>query len=531
MIKYRVSNGIEYASVAKSVRRNGKIETEYIRNLGKVIDKTRFIFENREFGTYRYDVEKDTCETLERLEKFELLGCRPKAILDFGDAYFFNEYMRKRGILECISFFGEEDPKDPHFTPLNKKEMDSLHAMILYYILVKQANSHAEEWFESSFANVIYPDANLDGQRLSELFEKVGTYENMMRFYKRYVVWLNDEVKRQVGEEGSLESIVIDSIGIPNKIHFELTAVSNHNGTISEEVRLIMAVQKNTRMPIFMRYVPGNIIDANTLTRTLTIINKLGVDVKYSIFDAGYSTNSNLEELYACKRDFITRLDAGNLVYKKMKKDVLPKIDVDANFTHFGSRFAYVEKTEVNLIKEHRGYAYSVLDLERKYREDEKVFKQAAKNKLSDEQVHSMNGEHGFFVLASSMDIDPKEILPRYYDRQGIEQFFDTACNNTPLSKLKVHSEETFCGHILIAFIGAAVMQMLQNDIRINRDSEKKTGKVSEPNSISIINTLRFQKVMLFPDGEAVTTEPKKKANDAYRMIGIKSPVVFDTKR
>lgn len=530
MIKYRTTNGIEYASVAKSVREDGKIKTVYERNLGRVIDKTRMIFQNKECGVIAYDEANDEIQVLDRAQRLEALGIRPKAVLDFGDVFFLDNYMSKRGLTNCLSVFAEKDDEHPDVKTLSKKEMHSMLALLNYYMIAQQANCHAKEWLESNYACIRYPLADLDGRRISELLEKIGTYENMNRFFKRYIEWLTEEIRRQKGSEENIENIVIDSIGIPNKIHIELTAISNHNGDVSEEVRLIFAVQKNTRMPIFIRYVPGNIIDATTLTRTLVHLNKLGVDVKYSIFDAGYSTNANMEEMFLCQRDFITRLDSSNLIYKRMKKNVLPDIAKKKNFVHYGNRYAYVDRIETEIVKGHMGYAYPILDIERKNREDSIVFKNAAKKKMTDDDVLKENSEHGFFVLASSIKMDVDQVLPNYYDRQGIEQFLDTACSSTPLDTLRVHKEETFCGHVILSFIGAAVMQMLQNDIKNNQENKKKTGKVADPNTVSIMNTLRAQKIIVYPDGDAITCEPKKIANDAYRMVGIKVPVIIDTK-
>ena len=82
----------------------------------------------------------------------------------------------------------------------------------------------------------------------------------MRAFFNAYLSVLkeNDDGNEDAG-------ILIDSTGLPNSIHFPLTAVSNHNGVISEEVRLIYVVQQDTRLPIYMRYVPGNIVDTTTL--------------------------------------------------------------------------------------------------------------------------------------------------------------------------------------------------------------------------------------------------------------------------
>lgn len=47
------------------------------------------------------------------------------------------------------------------------------------------------------------------------------------------------------------EAVLIDSSGLPNSVHFPLTAVSNHNGKINRELRIIAVVQKDTGMPLF----------------------------------------------------------------------------------------------------------------------------------------------------------------------------------------------------------------------------------------------------------------------------------------
>ena len=64
----------------------------------------------------------------------------------------------------------------------------------------------------------------------------------MRAFFNAYlsILKVKDEGKENAG-------ILIDSTGLSNSIHFSLTAVSNHNGMISEEVRLIYVVQQNTR--------------------------------------------------------------------------------------------------------------------------------------------------------------------------------------------------------------------------------------------------------------------------------------------
>jgi len=57
-IIYQNKKGIEYALLTKSVRSNGKVVKEYV-NLGRVIDRERGVYQNRERGVFTYNVEKN----------------------------------------------------------------------------------------------------------------------------------------------------------------------------------------------------------------------------------------------------------------------------------------------------------------------------------------------------------------------------------------------------------------------------------------------------------------------------------------
>ena len=51
-IAYDTKNGIEYGKLVTSKRVNGKVSKDYI-NLGRVLDKDKGIFQNRERGVFR----------------------------------------------------------------------------------------------------------------------------------------------------------------------------------------------------------------------------------------------------------------------------------------------------------------------------------------------------------------------------------------------------------------------------------------------------------------------------------------------
>jgi len=54
------------------------------------------------------------------------------------------------------------------------------------------------------------------------------------------------------------------------------------------------------------------------------------------------------------------------------------------------------------------------------------------------------------------------EILPLYYTRQQIEQVFDITKNYAEVLPLRVHSEETFRGHLFVSFVAAIACHLMQ---------------------------------------------------------------------
>ena len=139
---------------------------------------------------------------------------------------------------------------------------DTLKAMLLYYILCSTANCHAASWWEGSYARLLFPKADLRSQRVSDFLVAIGDERSQREFFGKYLALLG-------AKEKELGNILIDSTGLPNSVHFPLTAISNHNGEISSEVRLIYVIHQATGLPIYFRYCPGNVIDVTTLARTI----------------------------------------------------------------------------------------------------------------------------------------------------------------------------------------------------------------------------------------------------------------------
>ena len=272
-LSYQTINGTLYARIpGKSVRKNGKIVKQGAKHLGKVLDKENNVFFNKERGMFTYDPE--TGEFGEADESYVSdvqpdKRKRQRTILDYGDAYFANQLIHQMGYYKVID-------------EISYKNKDTLYAMVGYYVISNAANCHANTWYEGSFESILYPKANLTSQRISDFMKSIGKSENVLKFFENHMKWIIENIS-------SDKAIIIDSTGLPNSIHMPLTAISNHNGKVSNEARMITTLQRDTGYPLMFRIIPDNIVDMNTLIRSVNVLDNLGnIETDYILSDAGY---------------------------------------------------------------------------------------------------------------------------------------------------------------------------------------------------------------------------------------------------
>jgi hypothetical protein len=501
-IHYKQKNGIEYASVFTPRRESGKKVNDPIY-LGRVIDKENGIYKNRKQGLFTYDIAKGygdiSIETLEAIQDL-VLSKREKLILDFGDAFFLFNALKKNGIYEILSGIlpGQED---------------TVMSLLGYRLLAGLSNCHAEDWWQGSYCRMLFPKAKLRSQRLSELYEELGDEQTHRDFWKSYL--LNVCPENRAG-------VLIDSTGMPNDIQFPLTAVVTHGGVTDNETRLLLVVDRKTGMPLFFRYNAGNIVDVTTLRSTIEELRAFGITTEYAIVDAGYYSEDNIRCLYGEDETgektgelipFITRLKPNLTLYKQLVSEYCDDI-LSAKYMLFQrDRLISVKCVETKL-HGYPGYAYVSVDHARREDEIRKYMKSAIENDdVSRDEMDNAIKSKGFFIIISSEKIETSDLLPLYYTRQSIEQIFDVSKNNTDLLPLRIHNEETFRGHLMLNFMATVayltVNQMLKN---------------TRFNAQGAFLVMKNQKCKVFDDF-ILPKEPSKKANEIYKVLNSKSPL------
>jgi hypothetical protein len=494
------ANGTVYASVVESIRNGKTVKQNHIANLGRVVDKDKGLFFNRERGLFRYTI-KDSYSSVQAPEanNVEQVSEKEKLILDFGDAFILDQYMRS------LPFYDV-------FKGILPKESNTLFSLLYYRILTdKKANCYAQTWWEGSYACILFPLAQMMSQRISEFLVSLGDEEVQRCFFTDYL-------QAVYGKHGTA-GVLIDSSGLSNDTKMSITQINNHNGDISMEVRLIYVIDRRNGMPIYFRYCPGNIVDVSTLCTTIAELSQYDVSVDYAIIDAGYFSENNVRELYLNKIHFITRLAPNRKIYKEVAESQLSDILSAKYAVRYGNRLIYLKKVKVDVYG-NPGYAYIGVDADSRNQQMKRTAFASIDDKLSDDEADKKISKLGVFMLLSSEDMNATDILSLYYTRQQIEQVFDIGKNNADLLPLRIQNEDTFRGHLMITFLATVVLQQMQRDIIQKR---KKTDKI---NPEGVLMQLRNQKCKVYSNN-IIPQEPVKNIHEVYKLLDIACPTII----
>jgi transposase len=311
----------------------------------------------------------------------------------------------------------------------------------------------------------------MDSQRLSEFAVRLGSENTWRRFYSQHLSFMSQYDNEHV--------VLIDSTGLPNNIKFPLSKISNHNGKISREVRLILLIDSRTGMPLYFQYIPGNVIDVTTLKTTLAEAEALGIDIRYVILDAGYYSEENIRLLIKANIPYIIRLKAGNNDYNYLFAKYRKNLDSGDHVINYNGRILHVRRVDYELFG-HKTYAYVCIDYDRQRDEMKKYYIEATNKQLKSSTIKMETEKMGFFVLLSSKRLSKIEILPYYYARQTIEQVFDIGKNYADLIPLRVHNEETFRGHLMLSFLVTTIYLMTNHLLEDTKFSAKKAYTILE---------------------------------------------------
>jgi hypothetical protein len=484
-----------YARICETVS-GGCAYIKKFTNLGKVIDKEAGIFENRELGLFSYDIKTNTYGNVP--DSFVMpVAASKRGTLDvsFGDVFFLDKFIKQIGfdvVLDAISY----------------RNPDTLKTMISYYALRSDANCLAQTFWNFSYAHILYPNAKVSSQRISDFLVAIGDEHHFREFSNSYITYLKNS-------KININSVILDSSGLPNDIKFHLTKVRNYSGDISNEVRLIYVIEQTFGIPIYFRYCYGNIIDTSTLIRTFAELLEIGVNVKFAIVDAGYYSKENILYFYDNNIDFLTRLKANTRIYKEIILKYSKDLDNLDYHVSYNGRDVFIMEVPC-FVYGNRAYAYISRDETQLFSDRKSILKKFSNQRINKEDGQKALDNSGIFVLISSKQIPTLELLSFYYLRQQVEEVFDIAKNYVDIIPLRIHSENAFRGHLLISFIVSILLRKMQ--IELNNFPFSP---------LSLLKILRDQRCKVY-DSRIITYEPNAEMNQCYNIFNIDCPATID---
>ena len=517
------------------------------RYLGKVINRDKLIFWTRNDGYYTFNPTDQTIRTIAPEDlptsSYEPDGSRrkPPIVVDFGDSYFLDHLFRDTGYDEVINV-------------LDCKNRDTLYAMLHYYILEDAANCHADIWYRHNYASYLYPHANIYSQRISDLLACLGTPEQKRNFLMKHIEYVLASTDGEV-------SVLIDSTGLPNKCNLPITRVSTHEGETNIEFRMIALVQKDTGLPLYYEIIPGNIVDISTIERIVRIAKQYRCEVSYAIGDAGYCCPSTMEKLVLAGVDFMTRLNPTYDTFTKVMEEHGRELDDAGNTVRYRDRLVRMIKipSQIAVRKDTgepvTGFIYLCKDMQSSASKQDHLMGSPKCKSLTTEEIMNLCRLFGIFAIVTTRDLEPVEVLPEYYIRQNVEQYFDFGKNYARFIPVRQQTMETLAGHMLLAFIATFVVILIKNRLNVvdthysevplklcaQQDEdlipvENETGNIryyQEQDPIlevfrvspsTLFYELRGQKAEIFDD-EIIPCVPVRQAKDFYEAFRLVAPL------
>ena len=411
-------------------------------------------------------------------------------IVDCGDSYAINEISKTIGLSAII-----KDSFD---------DLDSIMALICFQITEGSAMHNCTDWLDGNIAKIIFPNAKISSQNISNLFKTLGKQDLQVNFFKSYVAKFFPE---NCG-------VLIDSTALPSAINDTINAFGYASGSIEQNITCLMLVDKHTNLPIYFRAIGGDIADISTIKTTVAEIKKLGLKTDSAILDAGFCSKENLQFMCTEKINFITRLPRSHKVFYELVKQTKYMMESSKNAVTYGDRVVFIKSKKVNLY-DHDMYAHVFLDPSKKAKDTNLLLKNNLDDTLSKKDKQELDSKvknAGYFILLSFNDIEKPNVLPSYYARQFIEQIFGFAKSNNNLLPLRVHSEQSIRGYLMLSFLALIIFIIMRQRVKMPMD---KT-----------LIALRSLKAKIF-DTEVIIQEVNKKNKDIMKSLKIILPTVL----
>jgi len=277
-------------------------------------------------------------------------------------------------------------------------------------------------------------------------------------------------------------------------------------------------------IPIGLTINPGNIPDQSHFKQTFHQVKRKLNEGSLLIFDRGANSKDNTDLVLVSKMKYLTaktlNTSDDNLIktfWQHNPKQV--KEGIYGFIQEFPSRYNYfmysekLEKQQIEakirkaerLLEEAKAIQRSIdnhKELPKKFKINNPLVEvsysyQTKLKDYSEEEAKAivekaaLNGREGFFCLTSSEKLTLEEALKIYRQKDSIEKIFQSLKNDINIKPLRVWTEKSMYGAIIIGFLAQLIISLIRYDYKELKKTAPKFIKIALSNLTVTIEKLR----------------------------------------
>ena len=521
--------GITYIYESKSYWDKTKKQSRTKRTLiGRYDEKTGKTVETDGRGRHRCDYFPEAAAARVSI---------PKVARSFaGATYLFDAIAKQTGVTADLK----------QCFPGNWKAILS----VAYFLIIEDANPLSR--FSRWAATHRHPlGCDLPSQRSSELFASI-TEAQRMEYFRL-------QAKRRTNDEYWA---------------FDTTSISSYSDALNQvkwgknkdsdqlpQINLALLFGEKSNLPFYYRKLPGNVPDVKTICNLLKETNILGIDKLNLVFDRGFCSYENINDLYTLHRKFVTGASTSLAVVKDFIKKEGANLRKFRNYDEDHQVYA-ISKTEAwdyerkrpykgDVVKEDRRiYVHLYFSTERAT-EDEGAFnrrmvqlrkelvsgqrvaahekqyaqyftvketpKRGIKVESKDDAIEEAASRFGYFALLSNSVKNPIAALNIYRNKDVVEKAFSDLKGRLNCRRTLVSSERSLDGKMFVEFIALIILSYIKKRMQDEHLFKDYTMQ-------QLIDELDLVECLTVPGKDPIYGEVLKRQELLYAAMGVEPP-------
>lgn len=402
-----------------------------------------------------------------------------------GATYLFDQICRQTGVADDLkACFGED------WRAL---------LSVAYYLILEDSNPLSR--FGRWSATHRHPfGEDIPSQRSSELFASISEAQRM-EFFRL-------QAKRRTEDEYWA---------------FDSTSISSYSETLEQvkwgknkdsdplpQINLALLFGEKSNLPFYYRKLPGNVPDVKTVVSLLKEARILGIDKMSLVFDRGFCSYENINELFSDHRKFVTGANTSLAIVRSLIESTRETLRNFENYDDEHSVYAVSETAtwdyerkrpyKKDVIKEDRRiYVHLFFNPERAVEEEtafntrmaqlrkelvsgdrvaghEKLYdrfftvaesaKRGIRVQCNDAAMKEAKSRFGCFSLLSNEIKDPIAALQIYRNKDAVEKAFSDIKGRLNCRRTLVSSERSLDGKLFVEFVALIILSYVNKHMQ-----------------------------------------------------------------